>query len=378
MQKRNFLSFFMGAIIIIALSIVVISILKKPVKPPVEPVEPVAPIEVPAVVQKEFPRLEFQKGICYVAWTKEGYHNVNSIKAMEELVSLGVEWVCLVTTWYQDRIDSTKVYFLNEKTPSDESLLFAIRKLHDLGLKVMLKPHLDLIDSQGKWRGEIGCANLADWQAWFTSYADFILHYARLAEQENAELFCVGTELTNATLSQPELWRQLIKQVREVYKGQLTYAANWYEEFNNIEFWDELDYAGVDPYFPLVCSSQPTKEELIEVWKDWLEIIKIWQKEIDKPVIFAEIGYKSSAGANEESWQHSPVGKVDLQLQADCYEALLASFYDEPWFYGVYWWYWGANPRMGGKFHRGFTPQNKHAQEVIRQWYKKSVPQKTY
>ena len=359
MQKKRLFCLFIGAIIIAALALAAITIFKKLVKPPVA-------------------RLEFQKGICYVAWTKEGYRNVNSIKAMEEVVSLGVEWACLVTTWYQDRLDSTKVYPLNEKTPSDESLLFAIRELHNLGLKVMLKPHLDLIDSEGKWRGEIRCDNQAGRQAWFASYTDFILHYARLAEQENAELFCIGTELTNATLSQPVLWRDLIKKVREVYKGQLTYAANWYEEFNNIEFWDELDYAGVDPYFPLLSSSQPTKEELIEVWKDWLEIIKAWQKEIDKPVIFTEVGYKSSAGANEEPWQHSPRGKVDLQLQADCYEALLASFYEKPWFYGVYWWYWGVNPRMGGKFHRGFTPQNKPAKEVIRQWYKKSVPQKAY
>ncbi|MEA3328646.1 MAG: hypothetical protein U9Q08_02815 [Candidatus Omnitrophota bacterium] len=361
MQKRDLFYLFIGVVVIVALSITGVVIFKKSTGLLVVPQGP-----------------EFQKGMTYVAWTKEGHRNADSIKSMEQLVSLGVDWVALVTTWYQDRADSTKVYSLNEKTSSDESLLFAVRKLHGLGLKVMLKPHLDLIKSEGKWRGDIGFTNTADWQAWFSSYADFVLYYARLAEQENVELFCIGTELTNATLSQPDFWRSLIKKVKEVYNGQLTYAANWYQEFDNIEFWNELDYAGVDPYFPLVSSSHPTKEQLMEVWKDWLEMIEAWQKEIDKPVIFTEIGYKSSEDATDEPWRHSPAGKVDLQIQADCYEAVLATFYEKPWFYGVYWWHWGVSPKMGGKFHRGFTPQNKLAQEVIKQWYKKSVSPKEY
>ena len=107
-------------------------------------------------------------------------------------------------------------------------------------------------------------------------------------------------------------------------------------------------------------------------------IIESWQETIDKPIVLAEIGYKSSVGATDEPWQHSPIGAVDLQLQADCYEALLSSFWDKPWFYGVYWWHWGASPNIGGKFHRGFTPQNKPAEEIIKNWYNKPVPQKAY
>ena len=380
MQKKKVLYLFIGVIIIAVLGLAGRTIFKKPVNPPVTAVPTVAvpKVKVPAVVEKKISQFEFQKGISYVAWTKEGYRNANSVKSMEELVSLGVEWVCLVPTWFQDRFDSTQIFPLNEKTASDESLLFAIEKLRDLNLKIMLKPHLDLIKSEGKWRGDIGFVEPSDWQAWFASYTDFILHYARLAQKEQVQMFCIGTELANAAVSQPALWRDLIKKVREVYRGELTYAANWHEEFDYIEFWDELDYAGVDAYFPLVCTSRPTKEQLIEVWKDWLKIVQDWQKRIDKPVIFTEIGYKSSVGATDEPWKHSPSGEVDLQLQADCYEALLVTFYEEPWFYGVYWWYWGVNPKMGGKFHRGFTPQNKLAQEVIRQWYRKAVPQKAY
>jgi hypothetical protein len=366
------------------------------VPPIVEEKAPLPPVEIPAkieekasvsaVIEAQVPpvekrqalKYEFQKGICYVAWTENGYSNVNSVKAMEQLASLGVEWVGLVTTWYQDRYNSTKIYPVTDKTPSDESLIFAIRKLHELKFKIMLKPHLDLVEGEGKWRGEIESDNPGDWQTWFKSYTDFILYYASLAAKENVELFCIGTELAQSTLGQPELWRDLIKKIREVYKGQLTYAANWDKEFKQLSFWDALDYAGIDPYFPLVCTMRPKTEELKIVWQDWVKEIEIWQKRIDKPVIFSEIGYKSARDATDEPWQHVAIGELDLELQVNCYQALLETFWDKPWFYGVYWWYWGTNPKMGGELNRSFSPQNKPAQEVIKEWYSKPVPTKAY
>jgi hypothetical protein len=317
--------------------------------------------------------------MIYVAWTENGYSNVNSVKAMEQMSSLGVEWVGLVTTWYQEQYNSTQIYRLKDKTPSDDSLIFAIHKLRELKFKIMLKPHLDIVKSDGKWRGDIDFENPEEWQKWFDNYAAFILHYVNIAAQENVELFCIGTELTQATLSQPKYWRDLINKIRQVYKGKLTYAANWHEEFNQIEFWDALDYAGVDPYFPLVCTMKPKVEELKSAWADWMKTIEAWQEKINKPVILAEIGYKSSGDATDEPWQHVGMGKLDLGLQSNCYQALLESFWDKPWFYGAYWWYWGAHPNMGGPLNKGFTPQNKPAQEVVKEWYtNKPISQKTY
>ncbi len=341
----------------------------------VEQVEKALP--VPVAVEEKF-KPEFQKGVTYIAWTKDGYSNSNSGDAIEDMALQGIDWACLVVTRYQDKFDSTEIYSFRDKTPSDESIVFAIKKLHGSGIKVMLKPHLDLMESDGKWRGEIGFGDSDSWKAWFESYGNFILKYATLAEKEKVDLFCIGTELTNTTLSEPGLWRELIQKVRAVYTGPLTYAANWDEEFDGIEFWDELDYVGIDPYFPLVSSANPDKEELMQVWGDWLGMIEDWQKQVDKPVLFTEIGYKSAVGATDEPWQHAPLGKADVQLQADCYDALLETFWDKPWFYGVYWWYYGVNTKMGGPFHRGFTPQNKPAQKIVEKWYKQDAPAKKY
>ena len=70
------------------------------------------------------------------------------------------------------------------------------------------------------------------------------------AQAQGVELMCVGTELTSSVRYEAR-WREVIARVRSVYEGPLTYAANWHDEYLDIKFWDALDYAGLDPYFPL-------------------------------------------------------------------------------------------------------------------------------
>ena len=316
---------------------------------------------------------EFQKGMCYVTWNKTAYESAKSDASLEKLKGIHVEWVAILATWYQDTCFATRI-FPAEKTPTDASIRHAIEKAHALGLKVMVKPHLDLLSTEeGGWRGEIACIRESDWKVWFASYKEFLLHYARIAEETGAEMLCVGTELSAATASHAEEWREVISAIRKEYNGALTYAANWSEEYLHIRFWDALDYAGIDAYFPLSNREEPTYEELVEAWKKWLIEVEGWQKAINKPVIFPEVGYRSSLGAAKQPWEHAPGSKVALELQKDCYRAMVDTFWNKEWFYGIYWWDWGTSVRMGGKTNRGFTPQNKPAQDYVAELYSKRV-----
>lgn len=316
---------------------------------------------------------QFQKGMCYTTWNKDAYSSKKSDESLEKLKELNVEWVAILTTWYQDSCFATKI-FPTGKTPSDDSLKHAVEKAHSLGMKVMIKPHLDLLSTEeGGWRGEIACIRDPDWDIWFDNYKNFMLHYAKLAEETNAEMLCIGTELTATTAGHLDKWQDIINAVRKVYKGSLTYAANWSEEYLQIRFWDMLDYAGIDAYFPLSNSDQPTYEELMEGWKKWVPEIENWQQTIDKPVIFPEVGYRSSLGSAASPWGHAPGPKADMSLQEDCYKAMIDTFWDKEWFYGVYWWNWGTAVKMGGKSNRDFTPQNKTAENYIKELYKRKV-----
>jgi hypothetical protein len=322
------------------------------------------------------PKIEFQKGICYTTWSKNRYSTPESDASIKQLASTGASWASILTTWYQDKCYTTKIY-PTEKTPSDESIVHAIKTMHSLGLKVMLKPHLDVVDaSGGSWRGEISCISDPDWEEWFASYRDFVVHYARLAQANNVEMFCIGTELTTIATMKEATWKEkVIAPVREVYKGPLTYAANWNEEFEHVKFWDALDYVGIDAYFPLSDKDAPALDEIKKGWEEWVKQMEAFQARVNKPIIFPEVGYCSANGTTETPWEELS-GTLNLDLQKDCYEALFQTFWDKDWFYGVYWWRWGTDTRFGGPNNRGYTFQNKPAQATVTSWYAKAIPPK--
>lgn len=321
---------------------------------------------------------EFQKGMCYVTWRSGKYSTPESDASLKELAKTGTKWVAILTTWYQERCSTTKI-FPDENTPTDSSIIHAIKAAHHLGMKVMIKPHLDLIDlSEGSWRGEIACIRESDWKTWFESYRNFILHYAKIAEENKVEMLCIGTELTSVATLRGDMWNDtVIKPVRDVYKGPLTYAANWNVEYSIVPFWHALDYIGIDAYFPLSEKAIPTLEEIKKGWEEWVMEIEKFQKKINKPIIFTEVGYCSADGTTKTPWEEiADGGKVNLKLQADCYQALFETFWDRKWFYGVYWWRWGADVRFGGPNNKGFSPQKKRAQDVVERWYKKATPKR--
>lgn len=323
-------------------------------------------------------KYEFQKGMCFITMSKDRYGTPESDASLKEMSKIGVKWVAIVTTWYQDKCSTTSI-FPSKDSPTDESVIHAIKTIHSLGMKVMIKPHLDLLDlSEGSWRGEITCINEADWKTWFESYRDFILHYAKMAEENKAEMLCIGTELTSVATIRGEAWKEIvINPVRNVYKGPLTYAANWNAEYSIVPFWDALDYVGIDAYFPLSENKRPTLDEIKKGWEEWTREIEAFQKKVNKPIIFPEVGYCSGLGTTRTPWEEITNGdRLDLDLQADCYRALFETFWNKEWFYGVYWWRWGTNARFGGPINKGFSPQNKPAQEVAADWYKKSTPKR--
>lgn len=311
----------------------------------------------------------FQKGVCYASWEKEHYSSAYSDSSLKKISGIGAEWVGIVTTYYQDRYNSKDIY-PTDKTPSDKSLMHAVNTAHSLGIKVMLKPHIDLLNqADGLWRGDIGFQSETDWREWFSQYLEFILHYAKLAQEAEVELFCIGTELSFAS-TKTAFWRQeIIPRIRQIYSGKIIYAANW-DEYQNIGFWDMLDYAGIDAYFPLTPKKDPTYEDIKSGWEKWAQEIRAWQASVNKPVIFTEIGYRSCSFAATAPWEYTFNPELNLEIQADCYKAALEVLRGQNWCVGLYWWYWKDSPFAGGAANRDFTPQNKPAETVLAYYYR--------
>jgi hypothetical protein len=311
----------------------------------------------------------FQKGLCYSAWSPDAYETPESDESLLLLTETNTEWVSICLSWVQTNTTSNDIHPDLIKTPTIASVRHAILRAHNLGLKVMLKPMVDTLEpekTQGYptvWRGEILPS-----KEWFESYSNFINYFAEIAEQSNVEMFCIGCEL-KATTNQKTQWENLINDIRARYSGPITYAADW-TNYKYIEWWDSLDYVGIDAYFFLTLfNNDPTIEELKSAWNNHANEIEEWISNVNKPLIFTEIGYRSGDGtamAPSNYWSNMP---IDLQEQNDCYEAAFQTLWNRNWFYGFYWWTWIHYPNKGGLNDNSHTPQNKPVENIITEWY---------
>ncbi|MCB0617475.1 MAG: hypothetical protein KDC41_01865, partial [Saprospiraceae bacterium] len=204
---------------------------------------------------------------------------------------------------------------------------------------------------------------------------------ARLAEAEQFDMLCIGTELYQTAVQREADWRALIAKVRQVYSGKLTYAANFYEEYERIRFWDALDLIGIQAYYPLTDSHHPTLDELLSGWQPHYKRINALRKKWKKPVLFTEVGYRSMPDAAVKPWEW-PNGKevkddlVSPQTQALCYEAMFRTFWREDWLQGIFLWKWsrsnyhpeGLHDRHARTEPISFTPK-KEGLEVLKEWF---------
>jgi hypothetical protein len=307
---------------------------------------------------------EFQKGVNYTSWNTDELNSNMSDYSLIYLSQLGVGHIALMAVYYQDDAGAKKIYYDDKKTTSDASLGHAINIIHSLGMKVMLKPHVDVADDEAR-------SNIIPSDEWFASYKEFIVHYAELAAQYNVELFCIGTELSNTTIERwKDKWLDIIKAVKGVYGGPLIYAANW-DEYETVSFWDSVDYIGMDAYFPLTNKNNPPKEELIAAWNANADILEKWLETSghDKPIVFTEIGYDTVLGCNKQPWRILPTlaSQVESQEeQANCLESLLMVLTNRPWFKGFYWWNYFPRPDLGPM---GYTLRGKKGEKVLSEWF---------
>jgi hypothetical protein len=310
-----------------------------------------------------------QKGISYVTYGSGEYLRPDADLALEAAASTGANWIAVSVIGYQDTISSTAI-FTTTATAADADLIHVIAEAHDLGLRVMLKPHIGILDGPNHWAGQIGqgFTTEAEWSTWFASYRSFVEHYADLAKAHGADQLAVGCELASTTHRAGD-WRTVIAGVRARYDGPITYAANHSGEETSITWWDAVDYIGVDAFYPLADSDDPTVDELKAAWVPHLSTLTDLYATWEKPVLFTEIGYRSLDGAAQYPWDWQRQGSVDFQEQADAYQAAFESVWDQPWFAGMYWWEWDTDPFQGGPCDDGYTPHDKIAEDVLRAWY---------
>ncbi len=267
--------------------------------------------------------------------------------------------------------DATVYYNLDwqwwgEKTAG---VIDMIKKSHENDYQIMLKPQLWLKD--GAYTGKLHFNSEIEWLEFEKSYAQFILEFATIAEQNQVEIFCIGTELQKVVQERPKFWQQLILNVRQAYQGKITYAANW-DEYTEFPFWQNLDYIGIDAYFPLSKSKNPDLSELKQSWNLLSNKLENFSDSLDQKILFTEYGYTSSKTAVSSPWLHLRDTESDSLIQSLVLQAMYETIWEEDYFVGGFLWKWFPNhSQVGGSKDNGFTPQNKKSTETIKHYYER-------
>ncbi|MFD0963604.1 glycoside hydrolase family 113 [Pseudofulvibacter geojedonensis] len=255
--------------------------------------------------------------------------------------------------WFGEREEGVKQY---------------IEELQKQKIKVMLKPQIWVKD--GLFTGKIKMNSESDWQQFEKRYSEFILTFAKVAQEKQIPLFCIGTELEFFVENRPGFWKSLINEVKKIYKGKLTYAANW-DEFTKTVFWADLDFIGIDGYFPLTEEKTPTIDSLKLGWVKHKKIMKKYSDSLQKKILFTEFGYRSLDYAAAKPWEVDyNKTSVNLKAQVNATKVLFEELWKEEWFAGGFVWKWFIDyENSGGKNDSRFTPQNKPVENVIREYY---------
>ena len=305
-------------------------------------------------------------GISFVA-----SRDTISVKHILPVIKAQGNYVALMPFGFIKDLSSPKITHNTNRQWFGETkngLLQYAKSFQNRKVKIMVKPHIWVW--KGEYTGFIEMDSEEKWKILEDSYSEFILTYAKAAEELKADILCIGTELEKFVLKRPKYWKELISKIRKAYKGKLTYAANW-DEFKRVTFWGELDYIGIDAYFPVSDKKSPTIEDYEKGWQPHKDEISRIQKKFDRPVVFTEFGYRSVDFSGKEPWNYDRnSGGVNLQAQVNGLKAIHNQFWKEEWFVGGFLWKWFyKHSKVGGENNNMFTPQNKPAEEVVRELY---------
>ena len=265
--------------------------------------------------------------------------------------------VILPVCAWQDHTYSTAIDSDHPDVMDEEDVRAVCRCARELGLKVILKAMVNCRD--GYWRAYIRFFDAPvptepGWQDWFASWTAHVCRVAEMAEENRAELFCVGCEMVGTDHRQAE-WRRLIGEVRRRYHGPITYNCDKFQE-DRVGWWDAVDVISSSGYYPIGELEQN------------FERIRSVSEACGKPFMFMECGCPSRGGSEHRpnDWRYGH--GLDLEAQRAWYEAFTGAIKAFPFVRGTGWWDWPATrlyPEYAGADNDGYCTWGKPANQVL-------------
>ena len=284
----------------------------------------------------------------------------HSLRMMKE--NTHANFIILAPNGLQETPQSEEICYTSAATMTDDELKSMIEYAHSLDLRVALKPTANC--KNGTWRAHI---NFFDedvpcepkWSNWFDSYMKFQRHYARISQEMGCEMHIAGCEMVMSEHREKE-WRQTIAEIRDEFKGLVSYNTDKYQE-HNVHWWDCVDVISSSGYYP------------IDDWENQLDRIETVVNHFQKPFFFAEAGCMSTSGSKNVPNDWSIRGNIDLKGQADWYQAMFDACEKRSWVNGCVLWSWTDRlyPANQAAHRCDYEIYSKPAEQVINNYYQK-------
>ncbi len=217
-----------------------------------------------------------------------------------------------------------------------EKMKVIIPKMANSGLQnIMLKPLTSFwrVDGSRFW-GDFYVNTEEEWKGIEKSYRKLFYEFAKLSEDfPQIKMLSIGNELREFTTRRPQFFKALISEIRADFPNlKLTYSANW-DEYQGVAFWEDLDYIGVNSYFPLINKETPTVDEIKQALIPIKEDLQAISCTFNMPILFTEYDYRSTDYAIWKSWllKDIPNKNINFKVQENGYNAFYDTFWDELW-----------------------------------------------
>jgi hypothetical protein len=266
---------------------------------------------------------------------------------------------------------SDAVYVKPRVTPSSRHIAVFLAVAAKAHIRVTLRPVLNedalIARNPQAWRGSIQPNSRA---AWFRSYHKLLLPYIAAAQAGHAATFVLGTELVS--LEGAPQWAGLVRSVRSVYRGQLTYDQNQ-DEFASGTANPPVPSHNIDAYPEFGLPDSASVARLTSSWNAWLGAHPV---SVRRQLTLSEIGIDAVAGSyqNPWNWRTTARAPIDTRVQAAWFQAVCNAVSAEQIGGGIYWWEVNfdassAHPRPFESDRLTFL--DRPAQRVIRKCFAK-------
>jgi hypothetical protein len=298
--------------------------------------------------------------------TSDALIRAKAERIIDYAIRLNANSIAVTFPFFTYGVSSDTVYANPRTTPSAGHIAVFLAVARQAHIRVTLRPVLNenalIAQNPFAWRGSIQPQNRA---AWFRSYRKLLLPYAAAAQAGHAATFVLGTELDS--LEGSPQWAGLVRSIRSVYSGQLTYDEN-YDEFSTGASKLPIQSHDVDAYPELGVQPTASVAQLTWSWDAWLGAHPL---AVRRALTISETGIDAVAGSyvNPWDWAGRASKPIDTHVQAVWYQAACNAVSAEQIGGGIYYWEvnFDADPAAPRAFESDrLTFLDRPGQQVIR------------